>query len=811
METLEHRLVLSTFLVSNPADSGPGSLRWAIDQANIAAGADAIAFEASLADQPIVLGGTELSVSDDLTITGLGADDLTISGNNASRVFSIAAGVTVGISGVTIASGAADFGGGIYNEGTLTLADCTFMNNSAWWNGGAICSYSPDIEFPSSLTITNSTFTGNYADDEGGGIWNDGLLTLADTTFSANESWSTGGAIWNTGTVNITSGTFSGNQTTYGADGGGNGGAIANFYGGKLKVTGSTFSQNAAGTGAAIDNYGTLSWLSAPSELEISNSIFTENEAYSTGGAIWNDGPANIIGSRFEANHVEGWGGAILHYACTMTVSNCTFLENSSGLYSGAIDNSGFGEPGTETETVLKVFNSTFSGNSTGREGGAIENYYATLDIVNSTISGNTSKRDGGGIWNQGALNITNSTIFGNRAAANTDGSGTGGGLWNWPGYEVQVLNNTILAGNVVGLPGSDNPNDIDGTVSPASANNLIGDPATAGGLVHGENGNIVGDGAGGLIDIATVLDPNLADNGGPTLTHALVPDGPAVNAGDNTKAVDADGNPLVCDQRGEGFARIYAGTVDIGAFEEHFRVGETTAPSEPVEVTSEITVSAVFTDVDLTHTHTATWDWGDGTTSPGEVTEPSSPGLVTGSHTYAAGGIYTITLTVTVVQTGESDQSVFQNLVVYRPVEIDVKPGTDANSINLASNGVIAVVILTTDSFDASLVDASTVEFAGASAVQTALEDVDGDGDLDMVLHFRVRDTNLADLYAQLLADDPDGDGTLNSSRRTAAVSLTGQTATDEYFAGFDEVDLFLSGRNLRDFLDRLASAGAI
>ena len=142
--------------------------------------------------------------------------------------------------------------------------------------------------------------------------------------------------------------------------------------------------------------------------------------------------------------------------------------------------------------------------------------------------------------------------------------------------------------------------------------------------------------------------------------------------------------------------------------------------------------------------------------------------------------------------------------------VEIDVKPGSDPNSINLASNGVIAVAIFTTADFDASLVDASTVVFAGASAVRGALQDVDGDGDLDMVLHFRVQDTNLAEIYAQLLAVDIE-DGVLDSSHQTASVSLTGQTATDEYFAGFDDVDLFLSGKNLRDFLKGLAAAGLI
>ena len=59
-----------------------------------------------------------------------------------------------------------------------------------------------------------------------------------------------------------------------------------------------------------------------------------------------------------------------------------------------------------------------------------------------------------------------------------------------------------------------------------------------------------------------------LADNGGPTQTHALLPDSPAIDAGDNSLAVDADGNPLSTDQRGTGFDRIFGGTVDIGAFE---------------------------------------------------------------------------------------------------------------------------------------------------------------------------------------------------------------------------------------------------
>ncbi len=94
---------------------------------------------------------------------------------------------------------------------------------------------------------------------------------------------------------------------------------------------------------------------------------------------------------------------------------------------------------------------------------------------------------------------------------------------------------------------------------------------------------------------------------------------------------------------------------------------------------------------------------------------------------------------------------------------------------------------------------------------VHNAMEDVDGDGDLDMVLHFKIQDTNLDDIYAQLVADDLNEDGILDSNHQNAAVSLSGKTVTDEYFEAFDDVDLFLSGKNLRDLLDALASAGAI
>jgi hypothetical protein len=139
---LEDRRLLSTFTVTNTADSGAGSLRHEIDLANWNAGANTIDFDSTVFNTAltIALTGSQLELSNmsgTETITGPAAG-VTVSGGGLSRVFQVDASVTASISGLTITGGRAGGpGAGVANYGgTTTLTDCTVSGNSAVNGGG---------------------------------------------------------------------------------------------------------------------------------------------------------------------------------------------------------------------------------------------------------------------------------------------------------------------------------------------------------------------------------------------------------------------------------------------------------------------------------------------------------------------------------------------------------------------------------------------------------------------------------------------------------------------------------------------------
>jgi hypothetical protein len=235
-------------VVTSSADDGEGSLRHAINTAactNITFGVVG----------SITLTSGQLTIDRDLTINDPG-ESMSVSGNNASRVFQINPGRTVALSGLMIVSGYTSFsddtfvgcggltfngcGGGILNGGMLTLTNSTVSSNSADYGGGIFNHYG-------TLTLTNSTVWGNSADDGGGGIYDFwGTLTLTNSTVWDNSADYGGGIFNDYGVLTLASSTVSDNSANYG---GGIGNRLGDMVGMRTVTLTNTIVANSASGG----------------------------------------------------------------------------------------------------------------------------------------------------------------------------------------------------------------------------------------------------------------------------------------------------------------------------------------------------------------------------------------------------------------------------------------------------------------------------------------------------------------------------------------------------------------------------------
>ncbi|KAA0139974.1 hypothetical protein FYZ48_08595 [Gimesia chilikensis] len=233
----------------------------------------------------------------------------------------------------------------------------------------------------------------------------------------------------------------------------------------------------------------------------LSNVEVTGNVSEDSAGGINNTGVMIIVDSTISNNSAGGSGGGIRNTG-SLQISRSTLYGNTTERDGGALFNAAAGD--------VELSNSTFSGNQADRSGGAIRNT-ATLSAVNNTMTQNDAGTFGGAISNSGTTILQNDLILDNTAASDAD---------------LQGAFNS-LGGNLVGVVGT----------------------ATGLGALDIQ----------GVIDPTVVLDSNLADNGGPTLTHALLLGSVAINAGINTD-IDA------LEQRGS--QRVLGSAVDIGAVE---------------------------------------------------------------------------------------------------------------------------------------------------------------------------------------------------------------------------------------------------
>ena len=333
---------------------------------------------------------------------------------------------------------------------------------------------------------------------------------------------------------------------------------------GVASISGVTLRDGKASSGGGIHNKG---------DLTLKKVAVTSNEATTgAGGGIYTGSNASLTirNSDITNNHVLGldgdfiehFGGGVAIAGGDVNVERTTIEGNSSEYFGGGIASHLY-----ETTNSFSLRSSSVSGNQSQFASGVSVINVDNPSIHNATISGNVASGGyGAGVYLSGSdVEIINSTITANRAGGVLPGSaGLHVNAPN-PAYSLNtILHNTLIAGNTHLDDGQ--PSDIFGSVDTTnSTNNLIGNPNTAGGLSHGINDNIVGkdDALGGreLLPIDEVLDAELRNNGGPTRTHALVQNSPAIDAGDNS-AIDSQS----IDQR--GLQRIANGIVDIGAIE---------------------------------------------------------------------------------------------------------------------------------------------------------------------------------------------------------------------------------------------------
>ncbi len=533
---------MATFTVQNTNDSGNGSLRQAVLDANNAPGDDTIEF--TIADNATIeLTSGELLITDDVTIDGSGQ---TIDAQNNSRVVSITgagARIDVNLDELTITGGELF---GDFNE-----------------QGAGIFIANANVSLDD-LTVTDNEAISFLGGSEGGGIHvQNSWLSINDSDVSENSSdFGYGGGVFSrNSTLEINQSTISGNS--------------AYSYG-------DLFNSYEGGEGGGI--------YAVNSIVSINNSQINANTSDDLGGGILAAGSTvNIVSSSVESNstggsYFGGYGAGVALFDTAATIKGSLIGDNGTYGYLG-----GAGGGILAVDGSLEVRQSSVVGNGTeglGASGGGISSLGSnSLTIVQSTIADNvasafgflsTEKSDafGGGIEARGSqLHVVNSTISGNSA----DGfyAGYGAGLFVGTSTIAEILNSTIsnnasatYSNSYYGYgPYYGGAGGIDNNSNLTIANTILADNTLDGlpsdivnaGTIAFQGTNIVEDGSEtgpNVLNVVPKLGP-LQDNGGPTETQALLDSSPAIDAADPALAPETDQRSFVRDDM-----------PDIGAFE---------------------------------------------------------------------------------------------------------------------------------------------------------------------------------------------------------------------------------------------------
>jgi hypothetical protein len=422
-------LFAANITVTNKNDSGAGSLRTAI---TTSVSGDVIVFNASLSNQTITLASTlQIPVGKNLTIDGSGVTGLTISGNNAVRIFLLGSTsvnpTSLTLKNLNLINGLANDNGAAVltqNQGVLNISNCNFSGNNAADGGSAIYS-----DFEASSTILNCTFSNNVCitgNNESGStvfLFGPNVQTVKNSTFTNNKGIN-GGAIHGINApLLIEDCTFTGNLTTDAFFDTGKQNDFLRGYGGAIytdrattdpsNVFGSIILRRCKFENNKGRSEGGAAYLytGEKDNVLVENCNFNNNQVLglsgasdsnsSDGGAITQMNASNtknsgvlLTNSTFSNNTSINGGGAVRVRNADTKIQNCTFNKNSSTL----IASNGYGSNGGAValdhdggiSTVNEITNSTFAENSAGWVGGAIIGD-ASVKIKNNIFLNNTT------------------------------------------------------------------------------------------------------------------------------------------------------------------------------------------------------------------------------------------------------------------------------------------------------------------------------------------------------------------------------------------------------------------------------------
>jgi uncharacterized repeat protein (TIGR01451 family) len=612
---------------------------------------------------------------------------------------------TLSLDNVLFQQNAAGSGGGVWaNATTITAQNVRLLGNSAVRQGGGIAFFGA-----AELRMTGGAIDGNVSN----GIWSavggggglaiqhtGALVRLDHVTVSNNRAQGSGngGGIFNQGVLNMTGGVLSGNAAL-------SGGALSNgtslLQGGRATLSNVTIENNVAeslGGGVFAAN------LPAPtlaSSVSLVGGVVRGNRAVSGAGLFSRDNAEIALsgGAVVTGNVATGAGGGISS-AGPLTLSDTTFSSNTADE-GGALQ---LGGPAA-------IVRSTFTAN-TARLGGALRLTSSITTISNSTFSGNTGSVTGGGALHvtappgvpagsSGRVNLEGVTI-----AANV---GSAGGILN-AGY-VQIAN-TILSGN----------RRPDGTVSECAfgvigtfqyGGNLVGtDPGCAIALTNESVSQRVVDPS---LTFTNVIGP-LANNGGLTATHALLPGSIAIDGSHLCDLVtDQRGEPRAVDGDGDG-----AASCDVGAVEQQTVLASPQATISALAPASRLAGGAASTVV-VTGSRFAAGSIAsfNGAPRPTFVRSPAELVMTVLAADVAAGNDI-VTNQITVVNPGAAPSNPLA-FVVFSPLVVTVQaqvapPGTAVTVSNAPAVATLHGVTATLTNNDTASAPA-TVAVASYSA----------------------------------------------------------------------------------------------